>query len=177
MPQRLTQRLKHIPIIGPVFSFPWEVIRKSFSQLFFLWVLSSMPVLFSVMSEMIDGEALSVALAKMVNIKIIFIYTAAFLAPLLYMGINRLVYSRKEKIFHGADFIVLIAIIILVFSAWAYGDSRFNEDSWAEYGYSIYGLSLYFWFLAIADDRYAGKDYVSIVNNDTDDFVEATRGN
>lgn len=180
MLQRLVNFFSHIPLIGPVFSFPWEVNRVAAFQLFFLWLLSSTPVIFSVLDKTLAGDTIDVAIKEMLNIKVVFLYTSAFLAPLLYMLIDRLIYPKKEKIFHGAGWIFLVALFIFVGSAWAYGNDGFTkngaiEELFTEYSYYIYAFSIYFWFLAIADACNNGKDYLGIMNDEIDDFVKATR--
>ena len=67
------------------------VNKVAFFQLFFLWVLTSAPIVFSVLDEMLNGVGFGEALEKMLNIKVMFLYTAAFLAPLLYMLAERLI--------------------------------------------------------------------------------------
>ena len=180
MLQKLTNFLSHIPLIGPVFSFPWAVNRIAFFQLFFLWFLSSTPVIFSIIDKTASGSQTATAIRDILNIKVVFLYTAAFLSPLLYMLIDRLIYPKKEKIFRGAGLVFLIALFIFAGSAWAYGNDSLSgnniiENAFAKYSYYIYAASIYFWFLAIADTCNSGKDYLEIMNYETNDFVKATR--
>lgn len=180
MLQKIINFLSHIPFIGPVFSFPWAVNRVAFFQLFFLWLLSSIPVIFSIVDKTVAGVDINIAIREMLNIRVVFLYTAAFISPLLYMLIDRLIYPKKEKIFHGAGLIFLVALFIFAGSAWAYGNDSFSdkniiEDVFTRYSYYIYALSIYFWFLAIADTCNNGRDYLEIINDQTDDFIRATR--
>jgi hypothetical protein len=157
------------------------VNKVAFFQLFFLWVLTSAPIVFSVLDEMLNGVGFGEALEKMLNIKVMFLYTAAFLAPLLYMLAERLIYPKKEKIFQGAGLVMLCTLIIFFGSAWAYGNEIFEsnngvvQEQFMKYSFYIYALSIYFWFLAITDSCNDGRDFASIVNGDTDKFVNSTR--
>lgn len=49
------------------------VNKVAFFQLFFLWVLTSAPIVFSVLDEMLNGVGFGEALEKMLNIKVMFL--------------------------------------------------------------------------------------------------------
>ena len=106
------------------------------------------------------------------NIKAIFIYTSAFLAPIVLLLLDRLVYPRKDGVFVGATWIGLSSILILLLTAWAYDNDKINDSThWVHFSYWIYPLSLYFWMLAIADTKNDGRDYEAKATQDEDDFA------
>jgi len=179
---KISQMLSRIPLIGPIFCFPFAVSQQAAFQLLFLWLLSSIPLLLSVGLSVAGGSAFRDALISELNINAIYLYTAAFLAPVLYMNYERLVYPKNEKIFQGAGWVFLASIAILSVSAFSFNNEN-SSMSAPQYtpaftvylSFTMYGLSILFWFFSIADSRLTGGSYADIVNSDTENFVARTK--
>ena len=170
--------IRKIPFLGSLFCFHLSVLGRSLGDLVLLWLLSSIPVIFSMLPVLIKAElTLQQALMDVVNIKILLVYTSSFLAPVLLLLINRLVYPRNQKIFSGVWWVAAAAILILIFSAWAFGNPIFedmgeNDASWAKYGAYLYFASIYLWFLSIADGNNDSMDYEYRETQAENDFAE-----
>ncbi|GAB1257280.1 hypothetical protein NBRC116494_17820 [Aurantivibrio plasticivorans] len=128
-----------------------------------------------------NGMSFGDSLTGAFNINVIFLYTAAFLSPILYSLAKRVIYPRTEKIFHGAEWVLLVSIIILVSSAFVYENNMFSSqnanisaENIRNISLFIYGISIYFWFLAIADNC-KDSNFIDSVNSDTENFVNATK--
>jgi hypothetical protein len=120
-----------------------------------------------------SGRTLDAVAAEEVNIRAIFLYTSAFLAPVLYVLFERLVYPRKQKIFAGAFWVFLGTIAIVGFSSWSFQNEKIGDSSqWRIACYAMYAISIYFWWLAIADSRNNDFSYEAEVTQDEDAFVE-----
>lgn len=168
--------IKSVPVIGPLFTFEFKVIKKASAQLLILWVISSSPIILSITLDIFNGEKFKEAISNQINLGVIFIYTSSFLAPIVLMLISRVVYPREDKIFKGAMLIMLFSIFLLIVSAWAYGNPKLENVSQISLVSLMYFLSIYFWFLSIADNLKETIDYSGITDAETDDFINATRG-
>lgn len=181
MNRQILYFIQHIPLFGSVFAFRFAVLRKAFSQLIFVWVLSSLPIIFTIFGAVFfEDKPFDMALLSTLNITILFIYTAAFLAPVIWLCVDRVIYPKTQKVFPGINWIFLVAIIFLIFSsaAWGFGNSKFSSDEFSQkITLTIYFLSVYFWFLTIADSCNAEFDFVSSAREQEDSFVnKVTRG-
>jgi hypothetical protein len=164
-------KMTKIPYIGSAFSFPLDVAHKAFKELAFLWFISSLPLIFSIIGKVLNGVALRAAILNEVNAQALFLYTSAFLAPVLYLTVDRL-FPRKTKIFDGAYLIMITTFGIWFFSCWAYQNEKINlPESLGLKILWIYGISIYFWFLAICDARFENYDYEHSVTTDENDFA------
>lgn len=162
---------KKIPIIGPLFSFNLSVLGESLRELTILWFFSSLPLIFSGVS-VLQKKDLHTWLAELLSVKVVFAYTASFLSTIILLLIDRVVFPRKDNIFHGATIIFCISLLILLFSAYAYGNDGINLKDYSWVAYSMYVLSLYFWLLAIADTKQVGVNYNERSNNEEADFAK-----
>lgn len=146
--------IKRIPLIESAFSFPPAVRKRAGKETFFLWFLSSFPILWSLFAKMMSGDSFLNVAAEEVNIKATFVYTSAFLAPMFYILAERILYQRKRKIFAGFYWIFLATLTTMCLSSWLFQNDKIHDSrSWHIASYIMYVVSIYFWWLAIADSR------------------------
>ncbi|SFI25269.1 hypothetical protein [Nitrosomonas sp. Nm34] len=174
MKKQILHIAQQIPLFGSVFAFRFIVLKKALSQLIVVWTLSSLPIIFTIVeSVFFEEKSFNIALLNTLNVTVLFIYTAAFLAPVIWLCIDRVVYPKTQKAFPGIIWIFLTAFIFLLFSAWGFDNSKFRlNEIWQEVTLTIYFLSLYFWFLTIADSCNADFDFVSNAREQEIDFVK-----
>lgn len=169
--EKILTIIKQIPLLESAFSFPQSVRRRAGREIGFLWFVSSLPLIFSIIAKMITGGSFQDAAAEEVNIKAIFIYTSAFLAPVLYLLIDRLIFPREQKIFAGAYWVFLITLAIAFSSLYLFQNDKIKDSHpWLWASLVMYLLSIYFWWLAIADSR-GDISYAEETTQDENDFA------
>lgn len=169
--QMLLTFVKQIPFLESAFSFSRDVRKRAGRELFFLWFVSSLPLILSIVGKMVLGDSLQDAAADEVNIKAIFVYTSAFLAPVLYLLIERLIYPREQKIFSGALWVFLVTVAIVCFSSWLFQNDKIQDSqAWLLASLVMYLFSIYFWWLSIADSH-ADIAYADETTKDENDFA------
>lgn len=159
-----------IPLIGPLFSFDSTVLRDSLRELAILWFFSTLPIFFSGISEL-QSKSFELWITDLLNVKVLFVYTTSFLSTILLLLIDRVVFPRREKIFYGATLIFCAALVILIFSAYAYGNGGLDTTKYSKISYFIYFLSVYFWLLAIADTKKDGSNFNKTTTDEENDFT------
>jgi hypothetical protein len=168
----LMRIVRLIPFVGSAFSFPAMVCGRALVELLVLWFLSTLPLIFSVAFKIKAGSSISDAAGEEVNIRVIFAYTSAFLAPVFYLLMARLIYPREQKIFSGSIWIFVATVTIMCFSSWLFQNDKVSIDSWRNVSFVMYLLSIYFWWLAISDDRNNTFAYEAAVGKDEDAFAK-----
>lgn len=169
--QKLLTVIKQIPLLESAFSFPQSVRKRAGRELLFLLIVSSLPLIFSIITKMITGNTFLDAVAQEGNIKAIFAYTSAFLAPVFYLLVDRLVYPRENKIFSGAYWVVLTSLAIAFFSSYLFQNDKIRDSHpWLWTSFIMYFLSIYFWWLAIADNR-GDISYAEETTQDENNFA------
>lgn len=173
--QKLLAAIKQIPLVGSAFSFPWIVWKRASLELVFLWGVSSLPLIISIIAKMVPGGSFQNAAEEEVNIKAIFVYTSAFLAPLFYLFVDRLRQTQsdqKMKIFSGVHWVMLVGLIILGLSSWLFQNDKLKDlHAWQSVSIPMYFISIYLWWLAIADNHNCSL-YVTETTQDENDFAE-----
>lgn len=172
--QKLLTGIKLIPLLGSAFTYPWNVWKRASLELFFLWTISSLPLLISITAKMVTGGSFQNAAEEEVNIKVIFVYTSAFLAPLFYLFVDRLRHKQsdqKMRIFTGVHWVMLVGLIVLGLSSWLFQNDKLKDlHAWESVSILMYFISIYFWWLAIADNC-NDSSYVEEVTQDENDFA------
>lgn len=111
----------------------------------------------------------------------LFIYTAAYLAPVIYWFYERLHDNRKrKKEIKGDWFTFFYAIILLVITALFYGAYKrspvlFVEENPYFSPWFLLGLTIILWYSNIAFDE-DSKRFVDNSRREEDDFVEEVSG-
>jgi hypothetical protein len=172
--EKILTVIRFVPFLGSAFSFPPRIALRSVGEILILWFISTMPIFFSLLPSIHSGESLAAEIEKEINAKVLLVYTSAFLAPVLYLLISRLIYPKTQKIFSGAAWIFVATLAIICASCWLYQNDKIQDPSqWRTTCYWIYGASIYFWWLAISDDRNSGFEFESAARRDEDNFAVA----
>lgn len=165
-------------LCGAAIKFIWGYKKEDWKaagwKAFFLWIVSTSPVLVSialsspktgggeVWKQFFDEVLRRLTLTEM------FVYSAAFLAPMLYVVFE--VYEAYEKkevkltlkdingVMRGIEKVFLTSIIILILTLIAYAGANTNNDVFSttyislflqQKGYMLYIASLLIWYSVI----------------------------
>lgn len=161
--------LSAIPLVGPMLFFRGRHI-KTVKEAFFLWGVSSSPVIFGILaSERVSGgETLIEKVMSSLTLSEIFIYSSSFLSPVIYIAIEEIkqknnesdTYKKRMRICPGYYYVIASAIIVALISAFGYGMFISNNvafrSSWFYYTFSpyaiwIYVFAIYLWYLSLLD--------------------------
>lgn len=165
--------------IAPLTSFPKDVHKKAcingiFSLLISFSPLISVFIFYQKSPEPLYGE--------------LYVYISSFLAPVLYIFLQRLIDHHFIKrnplsiytfqMFKGGWAVFAFSIILLLFSAIGYGAYKANgvTPGWADSNILLYlflFLSIYLWYIALADSEMKGIDYTDAFRKGEDDFNKA----
>lgn len=152
---------KKFPIVGILFQCKGAHFCEALKESIFVWIISTLPLIFSIFGEMIFGSPLSEVetyssifkAALLSNLKAgeVFIYTTAFLAPVAY---TLYTYNRTGKKFGEFWIYVLLIILIIAGSSFIFGYYRSGETPrdpvfFLKLGAGIYTLSLVLWFFSL----------------------------
>lgn len=177
--------LNKIPLIKCLTYFPARVHKQAIMKFTALWVLTSLPVILATAISPIPGGDLSIhskflsKLREAISISELFVYSATFLTPVLYMIIEKYQDSNEDgfgdkisksisSLFDGYGLIAFISILTMLLTAVAFAlikvnHAGFNETFIAHYlpslSLPIYIFSLYCWYLTLLDGKLSG-DYV-----------------
>ena len=182
------------PLIQCLTNFTFEAHLMALKKLIILWGLTSLPILVAVGLSPIPSDETDVwlkllkQLDKAIGAPDLFIYTAAFLTPVLV-----LYYERREELpqgkkwnssirrpFKGYGVVALFSLVTLIITAIAYGatktDAVIFEKTFLNYYLKdftmpIYVFSLYCWYLTMLDGA-SSADFVGI-NRKSEDSVES----
>jgi len=146
--------VQRVPFLGSPFSFPFAVAWRGLVEVLILWFFSTLPIFFSILPKIDSDRSLSEELSAELSINLILVYTSAFLAPVFYLLFARVIWPRSHKIFGGAGWVLIGTLCIMFLSCWLYQNDRIsNPNSWRTVSTVMYFASIYFWWLAILDDR------------------------
>lgn len=143
----------------------WPALGKAF----FLWLVSTSPVIGGVLLSRPNVETGSVSdqfqlqILSIFTINEMFIYTAAFLAPVLYVVFDifkqysegDLKFERADLAHHmrGIQWVVLVSILILLLTLLAYASAKSDPAGFSKTYLSLFltgkGIILYFSSLLI----------------------------
>lgn len=176
--------LEKVPIFNCLFYFSLKSHRKAALKLVFLWVVTTSPIIISILlSDVGPSEGsifshIAILVGKSVSTTDQLIYVAAFLTPIMYIWVDRVmvaVNNEEDNDFNanfkkankglitGYSLIVWMSLLIIFVVALGYGaikvDSKFFAstnlarflESWSWY---IYLFSIYCWYLSILDSQF-----------------------
>ncbi|MGJ7555084.1 hypothetical protein ACSFBI_13865 [Variovorax sp. RB3P1] len=194
----LLKVLSYVPLLQCLTYFPFPVHKAAFKKFFVLLLLTSLPVLFAaVLAPIPDGGAggfdkLLAKLRDSITVSELFVYSAAFLTPILYLYYER--YSElpsaqfAEKlvqevkgIFKGYGLVALIALLLILFTAIAFSNIKTDSANFkqsflhyylAKYSLIVYLFSLYCWYLTLLDGANTG-DFVGANRKKENDVTSA----
>lgn len=170
----VTLAILSAPSVIFAFRYPmaehWPAIGKSF----FLWLLSTSPVIAGILlsrpSENAGDVASQLQIEVLANFTIseMFVYSAAFLAPVLYVVFDiiknfndgDLKLDKQDLMNHmrGMQWVFLSAIVILILTLLAYASAKSDPANFSKTylsllltgkGYIVYLASLMIWYSVI----------------------------
>lgn len=182
----LLKTLGHIPLIQCLVHFPFDAHKAASKKFFTLWVLTSLPVIVAVfLSPIPDGNSdvgmkLLSKFRESITVSELFVYTATFLTPVFYMIFEKYQESSETQIgekiaqsfrrlFKGYEWVALISIVIMIFTAIAFGQIKAGSSDFqksflghylSSWSLRIYFFSLFCWYLTLLDGAWRG-DFVS----------------
>ena len=176
-----------IPFVQSITSFSWETHKDALPKFFSLWILSVLPIIFAALLFPLEQ---SVDLWGRANAAFSatdqFIYAVSFLSPMLYMLYEKYVRQRRYIASgkrspdmvgpapRGFGYILFIALLLFVFTAFAFGASKVqqaDQTGTAIEGYlatgaiGVYAYSIFCWYITI----------LMSISMDFPDFVAKTR--
>lgn len=178
--------LGKVPFIQCLTHFPWKAHRAALEKFAVVWILTSLPILFAVFSSKIpDGNTdvtmkLLMKLKESIDSSELFVYTATFLTPIIYLIFEKYKESSENKpseklseifstLFKGYKLTVFISVLLMIFTAFGFGQIKADPDGYKDtflgyylnnYVLVIYIFSLYCWYLSLLDGAWTG-DFVT----------------
>ncbi|ABE45225.1 hypothetical protein [Polaromonas sp. JS666] len=188
--------LGRIPLLQCLTYFPAQAHKSASKKFFALLFLTSLPVIVAAMLAPIpEGDAgafakLLIKLKDSITVSELFVYSAAFLTPILYLHYERFsdvprsqiaekLVKEAKGIFSGYGLVALLALLFIVFTAIAFSstktDAAYFQKSFlnyylVEYSLEVYIFSLYCFYLTLLDGANAGNFVV--VNRKKEDDIE-----
>lgn len=187
-----------IPILRPLTSFSIDNHKKALVKWFILVIAASAPVILTVLITPVpEGDSslwqkMVIKLSESMTVSEQFVYTAAFLAPTLYLvwdafrdlyesgnfATNKTPYEKIQnvmKVYRGYGWILLFSILILVLTAICFSNIKVGNLAFSKtflyqilesYSWFIYAFSLYAFYLSIIQDYGPDGDFNENVKND-----------
>lgn len=173
----------YIPFLQCLVAYQRNVHRAALRKFFILLVLTSLPVIVTAFMAPIPdggGSIFSKLLNKIgdsLTVSELFVYSATFLTPILYLMYERAhdlspnSILEYKKVFRGYGLVTVTALVVIVLTAVAFGATKFQVSMTStflhfflvEYSAGIYFFGLFCWYLTLLDGA------------NTPNFVDATR--
>lgn len=170
----LLRILHRIPLIQCLTHYPLETHKKALIKFIFLWFLTSFPVIVAtILSPIPEGDInvtlkLFAKLKEAISVSELFVYSATFLSPIIYMIVERYYECPEDKsgkrsvagIFKGYRIILLFSILLMFSTAIGFSHIKVDANTFkiSFLGYYltnsvliIYLFSLYCWYLTLLD--------------------------
>lgn len=185
------------PALRYIRRFPRSALWPAFGKAFFLWLISTSPVIGAILlSRPTQGEGSASGQFKLqilssFTLAEMFVYTSAFLAPVLYVVFDivklhsdgDLKFERSDLANHmrGMQGVVLASIAILILTLLAYAAAKsdpagFPETYLARFltgqGFTVYLSSLLIWYSIILWDTTPKSGFPRKEQGATKDFAE-----
>ncbi len=167
-----------IALSAPAMYFIWNYPRSAhwpaFWKAFFLWLVSTSPVIGGILLSRPDLEngtvvgQLQIEVLASFTISEMFVYSASFLAPVLYVvfdvvkhfneGDLKLEREDLKNHMRGMQGVFLSSIVILILTLLAYGSAKSDPNGFPQTymallltgkGYIVYFASLLIWYSVI----------------------------
>lgn len=182
----LLRLIDKIPFVQCLTFFPIRTHKAALKKFTVLWILTSLPVIAAAMLSAAPTEGQPVGglllerLTESISVSEQFVYTAAFIAPILYIiyekykaaedsGSSEPLKDSFHQVFRGYGFVVTVALLVMFFTAIAFGaiktstevfESTFLHFALLKGAPLIYLFSLYCWYLTLLDGLISGSDFV-----------------
>lgn len=180
--------LYKIPVLGSLVYFPWRVHKEGMKKFTVLWIFSSLPLVFAVLFSAVPKDSNDIwssffsDLFSAITISELFVYSASFIAPLLYIGLSRYwsyedgsdnefakkISQVKGSLFKGYSFLFLIGIIVIILTGMVFAsektDAEFLKNTYVFHIVSTYSIVFYIfalscWYLTMLDDIHSISGY------------------
>lgn len=160
-----------VPLLQCLVAYEGKVHKIALKKFAVLLVLTSLPVIVTAFMSPIpqgDGSVLTKLLAKIgdsLTVPELFVYSATFLTPILYMTFERTndltqnSIQEFKKVFRGFGLVTVLALLVIVLTAIAFGATKYQvviTDTFlhvllVEYSPYVYFFGLYCWYLTLLD--------------------------
>jgi hypothetical protein len=191
--------IRYIPFINSLYSFSIKDHLKAIPKFLILWLLSSLPILWSTLfSSVPEGDYSKFAkfwnsFCNSFSVSELFVYSASFLSPLLYIIFEKFQTVDTEKsagqkisetfrrVFNGYRTVFFIAILVLLLTASAYSiartkgaqyESTFMFQLVPNLAAYVYLFAIFCWYLSILDGIGEGGDFVAINRAGEEDITK-----
>ncbi len=185
-----------VPAVLFVKRFPRDVQAGAATKAFFLWFFATTPIFAGiVMTKMQSGadvgEQVQTGILGTISFTEVFVYTASFVSPLLYMLFD---FLRKlkglksirelQQLLHnmrGMPWIILSSLVLLGITLLAYGSAKSDPDGFSktlmaglftDKGWMVYALSLLIWYCVILWEQDPDFSFERQEKNATQTFAE-----
>lgn len=181
----------YIPLLQCLAYFPVKAHKSASKKFITLLILTSLPIIFAtVLSPIPTGESgvlekLLNKLSDAISISELFVYTASFLTPVLYLIYERYSDSTKNElgerladsfkgVFKGYGLVALLALLTMLFTAVAFSLIKTNTEIFkftflhqflVSYAPLIYLFSLYCWYLTLLEGTSSSGNFIRTNRN------------
>ena len=189
-----------LPVFKAFRNYPLYVHKIAAWKAFFLWCVSTSPVIAAILlsspkehtgdDQTTAGQFIGEILSAF-TISEMFVYTAAFIAPMLYVVFDFIKKLKEEEVqlkrqdieeeMRGMEGIFLSAIGLIIVTLMAYASHKSDPDAFSSTylssfltgrGYLVYILSLLIWYSVILWETLPKDKFVKKQAKQTRDFAD-----
>lgn len=192
----------HIPYINALTYFPLSSHKTAIQKFLILWLLTSLPVGVAAVLSPIPLQStnilfdLGLKLREAISVSEQFVYTAAYLSPILYILWEKYQFGQAQRgadveelarVFRGYGWVAGLSLVIIILTATAFsalktGLPMFRTTFLHQFLVTnagwIYLFALYCFYLSILDGNFAGDFVVASRQSEdrtSDDFSARIR--
>jgi hypothetical protein len=190
----------HVPLLQCLTSFSIGAHKAAGKKFLVLLILTNLPVFIAAgLSPIPPGETevlsrLAARLREAVTVPELFLYSAVYLTPVLYliferysevpgqrMAVSERLAEGFRGLFKGYPLVALLSILTLLCTAVAFSSLKVGEDKFkasilyhylGEFSLAIYIFALFCWYLTLLDEKSTG-DFVDTNRRDENSTAAA----
>ncbi|MFN9470233.1 hypothetical protein [Acidovorax sp.] len=167
----LLKFFNRVPFLQCLLAYSPAVHKAALKKFCILLLLTSLPVIMTAFMATIptgEGDNVSKLVTKIresLTVSELFVYSATFLTPILYLFYERMndlsikSIDNFKRVFRGYGLVQAIALLLIVLTAVAFGATKLNfpfTDTFLHYflvtyAREIYIFGLYCWYLTLLD--------------------------
>jgi hypothetical protein len=173
---------KYIPLIQCLTDYPSNHHFIVFKKFCFLWLISSLPVILAAILSPVPSDGTEIATAMFgklkdsISVSELFVYSAAFLTPILYMVVEKYneapgkqfgekVSKSANGLFRGYWLVAGLSLLVMFLTVVAFALIKSNPEDFekmflghylTKYVFPVYLFSLFCWYLTLLDSAWAG---------------------
>lgn len=174
--------VRYIPFVQCLTDFPRKHHLNVLKKFLFLWLISSLPVILAVILSPVpnDGSEISnavfVRFKDSISVSELFVYSAAFLTPILYMVVEKYneapgnqfgekVSRSANGLFRGYWLIAGLSLLVMFLTVVAFALIKSDPEGFekmilghylTKYVFPVYLFSLFCWYLTLLDSAWTG---------------------